>query len=154
MGKDEANGFQSIKVLYSTHFLNEVSFYTPINYAWPYPTSCRPLSPPWSFSVRGPKLEATYPEHYKANSTLGFDKRNLHHCPQKIKDQSYKSLVRPMLEYGCTVWDPYKAYQKLWLKQLQRRAACFITRTYMREERCIANAIKQLNWPTLEIEDK
>ena len=26
---------------------------------------CRPLSLPRSFSVRGPKLEATYPEHYK-----------------------------------------------------------------------------------------
>ena len=48
----------------------------------------------------------------KANSTLGFVKRNLHHCPQKVKDQVYKSLVRPRLEYGCTVWDPYRAYQK------------------------------------------
>ena len=45
----------------------------------------------------------------KANSTLGFVKRNLHHCPQKGKDQAYKSLVRPRLEYGCAVWDPYKA---------------------------------------------
>ena len=48
----------------------------------------------------------------KANLTLGFVKRNLHHCPQKVKDQAYKSLVRPRLEYGCTVWDPYRAYQK------------------------------------------
>ena len=35
----------------------------------------------------------------KANSTLGFVKRNLHHCPQKVKDQAYK---RSTLEYGCT----------------------------------------------------
>ena len=39
--------------------------YTPIHCAWPYPTSCRPLSLPRSFSVREPKLEATYPKHYK-----------------------------------------------------------------------------------------
>ena len=50
-------------------------------------------------------LEATYPKNItnKANLTLGFIKRILHHCPQKVKDQAYKSLVRPRLEYGCTV---------------------------------------------------
>ena len=66
----------------------------------------------------------------KANSTLGFVKRNLHHCSQKVKDQAYKSLVRPTLEYGCTVWDLYRAYQKSWLEQVQRRAVRFETRTY------------------------
>ena len=86
----------------------------------------------------------------KANSTLGFVKRNLHHCPQKVKDQAYKWLVRPRLEYGCTVWDPYRAYQKSWLEQVQRRAARFVTRTYTREEGCVTNALKLLNWPTLE----
>ena len=86
----------------------------------------------------------------KANSTLGFVKRNLHHCQQKVKDQVYKSLVRPRLEYGCTVWDPYRAYQKSWLEQVQRRAARFVTRTYTREEGCVTNALKLLNWPTLE----
>ena len=30
----------------------------------------------------------------KANSTLGFVKRSLHHCLQKVKDQAYKSLVK------------------------------------------------------------
>ena len=39
--------------------LNQVSFYTPTHYAWPYPARCRPLSLPRSFSVRKPKLEAT-----------------------------------------------------------------------------------------------
>ena len=61
-----------------------------------------------------------------------------------------KSLVRPTLEYGSTVWDPYRSYQKNWLKQVQRRAVRFVTETYTREESCVANALKQLNWPTLE----
>ena len=79
----------------------------------------------------------------KANLRLGFVKRNLHHCP-------YKSLVRPRLEYGCTVWDPCRAYQKSWLEQVQHRAARFVTRTNTREEGCVTNALKLLNWPTLE----
>ena len=86
----------------------------------------------------------------KANLALGFVKRNLHNCPQKVKDQAYKSLVRPRLKYGCTVWDPYRAYQKSWLEQVQRRAARFVPRTYTREEGCVTNALKLLNWPTLE----
>ena len=71
MGKVVANGLQPIEVLRSTRFQNQVSFYiytqtyTRIHYAWSYPTCCRPLSLPRSFSVTEPKLEATYPEHYK-----------------------------------------------------------------------------------------
>ena len=56
---------QPIEVLRSTRLQNQVSFYTPIQYAWPYSTDCRPLSLPRSFSVREPELEATYPKHYK-----------------------------------------------------------------------------------------
>ena len=52
-------------LLRSTGLQNQVSLYTPILYAWPYLTGCRPLSLPRSFSVREPKLEATYPKHYK-----------------------------------------------------------------------------------------
>ena len=55
-----------------------------------------------------------------------------------------------MLEYGCTVWDPHRAYQKLWLEQVQCRAAHFITRTYTRGDGCVINALKQLSWPTLK----
>ena len=61
-----------------------------------------------------------------------------------FKDQAYKSIVRPTLEYGCTVWDPYRAYQKSWLEQVQRRAARFVTRTYTKEEGCVTKALKQL----------
>ena len=86
----------------------------------------------------------------KANLTLGFVKRNLHHCPQRVKDQAYKLLVRPTLKDGYTVWDLYRAYQKLWLEQVQCRAVHFVTRIYTREEGCVTNALRQINWPTLE----
>ena len=44
---------------------------------------------------------------YKANRTLGFLRRNLFSCPQDVEEAAYKSLVRPILEYGSTVWDPH-----------------------------------------------
>ena len=42
----------------------------------------------------------------KANWTLGFLRRNLYACPQEVKEAAYKELVRPVLEYSGSVWDP------------------------------------------------
>ena len=42
----------------------------------------------------------------KANRTLGFLRRNLYSCPQEVKEAAYKGLVRPVLNYGSSVWDP------------------------------------------------
>ena len=75
----------------------------------------------------------------KTNSALGFVKRNLHRCPQKVKDQAYKSLVRPTFEYSGTVWDPYRAYEKSWLEQVQRRATRLVPGTYTNEKGCVTN---------------
>ena len=42
----------------------------------------------------------------KVNRTLGFLRRNLYSCPQEVKEAAYKGLVRPVLEYSGSVWDP------------------------------------------------
>ena len=86
----------------------------------------------------------------KANKTLGFIKRNLRSCPERIKAQAYASLVRPSLEYACASWDPYRKYQIDILEQVQRRAARFVTNTYSREEGCVSQALNSLQWPTLQ----
>ena len=39
----------------------------------------------------------------KANSVLGFLRRNFNNCPTRVKSSLYKSLVRPILEYACTI---------------------------------------------------
>ena len=41
----------------------------------------------------------------KANKTLEFLRRNINISSTKSKEQAYKSLVRPSLEYACSVWD-------------------------------------------------
>jgi hypothetical protein len=43
----------------------------------------------------------------KANKTLGFLRRNLKIPSIRIKEQAYQTLVRPLVEYASTVWNPY-----------------------------------------------
>ena len=43
----------------------------------------------------------------EANRNLGFLRRNLFSCHQDVNEADYKGPVRPVLEYGSSVWDPY-----------------------------------------------
>ena len=63
----------------------------------------------------------------KANRTLGFLRRNLFSCPQDVKEAAYKGLVRPVLEYGSSVWDPHTKCLQEELEKVQNRAARFVT---------------------------
>ena len=62
----------------------------------------------------------------KANSSLGFIKRNLRHCPKSCRRNAYLSLIRPILEYGAIVWDPHLKKDIDKLERVQRSAARFI----------------------------
>ena len=64
-----------------------------------------------------------------ANRTLSLLKRNNYHC-QPIKTSSYKSLVRPQLEYCSTTWDPHNKCYINQLESIQNRAARFILNDY------------------------
>ena len=151
MGKVVANGLRPVEVLRSTSLQKHESFNPSLHHAWPNPAV-------WDHQ---PYLGVTLSADLEwrtlilnirnnTNSALGFVERNLHRCPQKIKKQAYKSLVRPPLEYGSTVRDPYRAYPKSCLEQVQRRVAHLVPRTYANEKKCVTNALNQLNWPTLE----
>ena len=45
----------------------------------------------------------------KANSSLGFLRRNLKYCSEDCKRLAYIALVRSILECGAVVWDPYQS---------------------------------------------
>ena len=42
----------------------------------------------------------------KANSTRAFLQRNIKNCPSETKALCYQTLVRPLMEYSSTIWDP------------------------------------------------
>ena len=71
----------------------------------------------------------TYQLNHEYNlPPLGFLRRNLFSCPQDVKEAAYKTLVRPILEYGSTVWDPRCNGLIDELENVQKRAARFVTR--------------------------
>ena len=50
------------------------------------------------------------------------------------KQLNYKGLVRPVLEYGSSLWDPHTKCLQEELEKVQNRAARFVTRNYTFEE--------------------
>ena len=56
----------------------------------------------------------------KAYSVLGFLRRNLKQCNLNIKSLAYKSLVRSILEYSATIWDPHLKKDTHELERVQR----------------------------------
>ena len=85
----------------------------------------------------------------KANNTLAFLRRNISRCPSEIKAQCYTSLVRPVIEYAATAWDPYTARNIQQLETVQRRAARFVTGDY-KTTSSTSQMITNLGWSSLQ----
>lgn len=85
----------------------------------------------------------------KANSKLGFLRRNIRSVPLTVKTHAYQSLVRPHLEYCSPVWDPYTLQNSKSLESVQHRAARFCLHNYDWDTRG-AGLVSALGWSTLE----
>ena len=86
----------------------------------------------------------------KANRSLGFVKRNLGKCPERIKKQAYLALVRPHLEYASTVWSPHTTKQKALIERVQRKSLRFIKKCYINEPGTVTSLGKTLEINSLE----
>ena len=86
----------------------------------------------------------------KANRTLGFLRRNLYSCPQEVKEAAYKGLVRPVLDYGSSVWDPPGVVLQEELESVQKRADRFLTGNYNYETGSMTGILGQLKWESLK----
>ena len=54
----------------------------------------------------------SWSEHIKqvtdrANKVKGFLQHNFYNCPMSIKTNCYKSMIKPIVEYACTIWAPH-----------------------------------------------
>ena len=65
-------------------------------------------------------------------------------CLVCVKEAAYKSMVRPILEYGSTVWDPHCNGLNDELENVQNRAARFVTRNYSYETGSMTGILEKL----------
>ena len=81
----------------------------------------------------------------KGNTLLGILRRNL----KNLKDLAYKSILRPKLEYACSIWDPYTDVNIKTLEGVQRRSACFVCNQFSCHE-SVTSMLNELDWPSLQ----
>ncbi len=85
----------------------------------------------------------------RANSTRAFLQRNLRSCPTKTKALCYQTLLRPLMEYSCTIWDPSTQENINKLEAVQRRTARFVNNNYDRTS-SVTTMLQSLNWEPLQ----
>ena len=82
---------------------------------------------------------------HKANTAKAFLQRNIKYCPPQVKENCYKIMVRPVMEYPCTVWSPYtKKNMKQYKKDHQ------VVNNDYSSFSSVTAMMQDLEWPTLE----
>ena len=94
-------------------------------------------------------------DHYddtcqKANKVLALLRRNLYGCPTETKVTAYNTYVRPVLEYGCCVWDPHCQVHIEQFEKIQKRAARFATGNHVLRTGQTEVNMRRLNWKPLQ----
>ena len=79
---------------------------------------------------------------------MGFIKRNLKYTNRDLRELAYTSLVRSILEYSSTVWDPFYQKDIDRLERVQRRAARFVLNDY-KPLSSVTSMVSQLGWKPL-----
>ena len=85
----------------------------------------------------------------KANRTLGFLKRNLNISAKSVKENAYRSLVRPLVEYASPVWDPYNQNNIQKIEMVQRRGARYVNNQHS-SLTSVDSMMEDLKWRSLE----
>ena len=92
----------------------------------------------------------------KATRCLNFLRHSMWSAPCSAKSLAYQSIIRPIMEYGCKVWNPYQLGNISMLERIQRRAARWscgsrwnpITLSWSKS---LEVCLRELLWPTLQL---
>ena len=69
-------------------------------------------------------------------------------CSTDVKSKAYITLVRPQLQYACSVWNPYTKRNIHQIELVQYKAARFVFRDYSNFSH-VTPMLKQLGWDPL-----
>ena len=75
---------------------------------------------------------------------------NVHKCPCHVKEKCFNALVRPLVEYANSLWDPHKQTQIDKLEKINKRAASFITGNCIFANGNTERKFSLLGWSTLQ----
>ena len=83
----------------------------------------------------------------KANRTVGIIRRSFDYLTESTFVQLYKSLVRPVLEYGHSVWNPQSKLLCCEIEDVQRRATKLLSSL---KDKPYPERLRSLGLPCLE----
>ena len=100
------------------------------------------------------RSDLSWKDHYnrttkKANSMIGFSRRNLKTATEETKTLAYNTLIRPHVEYCSTVWNPHYDDDIGKIEMVQRKAARFATNRF-RNQSSVTSMLEHLGWESLE----
>ena len=93
----------------------------------------------WEVHIRN-RIKKTAP-------TMNVLVRTSRILPRPVKEVIYRTFIRPVLEYGCMVYDNCQAFISHTLEQCQRTAALACTGAY--RDTSHSKLLSELGWPTL-----
>jgi len=90
----------------------------------------------------------------KATRSLNFLCHCLFSCSSSVKSSTYKCIVRPIMEYACTVWFPHTAKNINTLERVQLRAARWAAGSRWMPSsytwsKSSDDCLKELQWPSI-----
>jgi hypothetical protein len=89
----------------------------------------------------------------KANASLFAIQRSFRNCTRRTKELLYFSLVRSLLEYSSTLWDPHGSELEILLDKIQRRAARFVLSRFQQTD-SVTDMLTVLKWEPLKTRRK
>ena len=85
----------------------------------------------------------------KANKTFGLLRRNIKTDNREVKTKAFNTLVRPVLDYASSVWDPPLQKDIDKVQAVQRRGARYVCNRYHNTS-SPTDMLQELDWEPMQ----